>query len=130
MSQYDILAQELVSKVRQSLPMQIPQGEGMVLYLPEAISFGTIQRVYSDYDSDMVFLSKTTRAFQREIGDAMLKIAPEFHRLTVAQSLSLEGRLHVLRLQGSLLDYMTPQQMQYALAHPLQIFEHNSVDFH
>ncbi|MEK6921847.1 MAG: hypothetical protein AABX82_08210 [Nanoarchaeota archaeon] len=130
MSQYREIAQQLVETVRQSLSMQVPQGEGMVLYLPQGISFGCVQRPYLDYDPEMIFLSKTTKALEREIGDVILEIAPEFHRLTIAPPLSLEGRLHICRLVATVVDYMTPDQTAYALVHPLAIFEHASVVFH
>ncbi len=115
-------AQTLVGLVRQNLPLHVPPAQGMVLYTLTDASFGSLQFPY-DSHPEITFLSKTSHTIGRDVADMMLEAAPEFRRLTLPPTLYLEGRSHVLRCVNNHLDCMTPEQMVYALAHPLAFSE-------
>ena len=117
MPDWSVVARSLLSSAHTSAKLNVPSAEVVLVQWQNQHYFGSIQVIFPEYDTEIVLLSKTSRAVQQGLIQAIRGIEPEIPVLTALDILELEGNYHVVRRLGNNLLEMTFEQTQYSAVH-------------
>jgi len=120
---YAKIARRYLDLERKRIKDSNPKSNGIILSWREGLYVGSLQKIAPDYSKEIVLLSKTSSPLQRMLIDAIKIFEPDRQTIKADSSLNLEGRQHVLRINGSNLTHITSKQTEYILSNSPKIYE-------
>jgi|GEM_PF-1366885 hypothetical protein len=122
------VAQNYLAQEKQNLARNIPPATAALIYWKSQPYIGGIQEIAPEYSREIVLLSKSSDSIPEGLRKAIAELDRGRLSLSVEPTLDLEGRLHVLRRVGDMLQQMTADQLDYVKGHQIAIIEENTGD--
>lgn len=122
-SKWEQGAKELLENEKRKSSLNKPKPVGVLVIWQDYTYIGSIQVIVPGFSKEIVVLSKSTIPLPVEFDNAIRKLDPGRLELTADDKLDLTGRQHILRRVENRLTLMTPDQTEYMLLHPPQIYE-------
>lgn len=120
---WESVAKELLEQEIFKKPLMHPEIARVLVMWQKHSYVGGIQVIVPAFSKEIIVLSISTYPLPIYLADAIRKMDPGRLELTADDKLDLTGRQHILRREENRLTYMTPDQTEYMLLHPPEIYE-------
>lgn len=122
---WDGAARRYLDAEKMHIAQVVPPMMPIFLEWRNGIYLGGVQHPFPGYD-EIVLLSKTSLSIAGDFERAVKEVDPKRIYLSADPLLDLEGTLHMLRMVGSSLQIMTPEQTTYSSQNICPITETNT----
>ena len=121
-------ARHYLAQEKQTLTRNVPPAIAALIGWRSQTYIGSIQEVASEYSQEIVLLSKSSQPIPEELRKAISELDKDRLHLTAETMLDLEGKLHILRKVGDILQKMTADQLKYMEGLPQAVIDGFSWD--
>lgn len=120
---WEIIAKKILNQEKVLREYNHPIPTGVILKWKKDIYIGSIQEIVPEFSKEIILLSKSSCPIPENLADAIKKLDMERIELIADNDLNLTERCHILRILKNRLTYLTPEQTEYMIEHPIDLNE-------